>query len=174
MTRTAQTLALTCRKGRRWEHNPNFSFTFPPSFAQTFWAMLVSHPPCLLSTLALGASNWKRSRGWESSVSSLIPPLGEAHMVSITPTPPQNTGSPLSALSLSVSPACSSANVPAWALFQQFMLLSTHCRVPVLHRGLEMLSPLPPYTVTSKIFHKLDWDWQFGIWRWRLRWSRIG
>lgn len=84
-------------------------------------------------------------------------------MVSITPTPPQNTGSPLSALSLSVSPACSSANAPARALFQQFMLLSTHCRVPVLHRGLEMLSPLPPYTVTSKIFHKLDWDWQFGI-----------
>lgn len=37
-----------------------------------------------------------------------------------------------------------------------------------------MLSPLPLYKVTSKIFHKLDWDWQFGIWRWRLRWSGIG
>ena len=117
MTWTAQTLALTCRKRRRWESSPNFSFTFLPSLAQTFWAMLVSHPPCLPSTLALGASNWKRSRGWESSVSSLIPPLGEAHMVSITPTPPQNTGSPLCALSLSVSPAGSSANAPARALF---------------------------------------------------------
>lgn len=84
-------------------------------------------------------------------------------MVSITPTPPQNTGSPHSAPSLSVPPASSSANAPAQALFQQFMLLSTHCRVPVLHRGLEMLSPPPLYTVTSKIFHKLDWDWQFGI-----------
>lgn len=80
-------------------HNPNFSFTFPPSFAQTFWAMLVSHPPCLPSTIALGASNWKRSWGWESSVSSLIPPLGEAHMVSITPTPPRTLG-PLSLLPL--------------------------------------------------------------------------
>lgn len=87
LTRTGQTLAQTCSKRRRWEHNPCFSFTFPPFIAQTFWAMLVSHPPCLQSTLALGASNWKRYWGWESSVSSLIPPLGEAHMVSITPTP---------------------------------------------------------------------------------------
>lgn len=95
-------------------------------------------------------------------------------MVSITPTPPQNTRSPLSSLPLSVSPACSSANAPARALFQQFMLLSTHCTVPVLHRGLEMLSPLLLYTVTSKIFHKLDWDWQFRMLRWRLLWSGIG
>lgn len=173
-TTTAQMSAQTCSKRRRWEHNPYFSFTFPPYVGQTFWAMLVSHPPCLQSTLALGASNWKRYWGWESSVSSLIPPLGEAHMVSITPNPPQNIGSPLYALSLSISTACSSANSPAWVLFQQFMLLSTHCWVPVLHRGLEMLSPLPLYTVTSKIFHKLDWDWQFGIQRWRLRWSWIG
>lgn len=88
------------RHRRRWENIPNFSFTFPPSFAQTFWAMLVSHPPCLPCTFALGASNLKRSLGWESSVSSLIPSLGEAHMVSIIPTPPQNTGSPLCALSI--------------------------------------------------------------------------
>lgn len=37
-----------------------------------------------------------------------------------------------------------------------------------------MLSRPPPYTVTSKIFHKLDWDWQFGIWKlgWGGGWGR--
>lgn len=87
-------------------------------------------------------------------------------MVSITPTPPhpRTLGPP----TLSVSPTCSSASAPDRAPFQQFMLLSAHSPVPVLHRGLEMLSPPPPYTVTSKIFRKLDWDWQFGIQQWKL------
>lgn len=70
---------------------------------------------CLQSTLALGASNWKWYWGWESSVSTLIPPLGEAHMVSITPQP--RTLGPLSMLFLSISPACSSANAPGRTLF---------------------------------------------------------
>lgn len=69
----------------------------------------------LQSTLALGASNWKWYWGWESSVSTLIPPLGEAHMVSITPQP--RTLGPLSMLFLSISPACSSANAPGRTLF---------------------------------------------------------
>ena len=92
-------------------------------------------------------------------------------MVSITPHPTEHrVASALSLLSLflysPLPPACSSANAPARALFQQFMLLTARCRVPVRHGGLEMLSPPPPSTVTSKIFHKLDWDWQFRIWKW--------
>lgn len=52
MTQTSPTLVVTHRKGRKCQHN--FSFTFPLSFTQTFWAMLVFHPPCVPQYLCSG------------------------------------------------------------------------------------------------------------------------
>lgn len=139
---------------------PCWSLTLPVSPVPLLWAHLIE------SDLGLREFRFfsNPSTGGGSHGLNYLHPTPEHWVPSLS----------LCSLSLSVSLACSSANAPAQVLFQQFMLLSTHCRVPVLHRGLEMLSPLPPYTVTCKIFHKLDWDWQFRIQRWRLRWSGIG
>lgn len=152
---------------RRWDLPKRIFHPSSILCAQTFRAMLVSHPPRLPSTFALGASNWKRSRDWESSVSSLILQLGEAHMVSITPTPSQNTGSPLCALSIRLTGLlfCQCTGPDP---FSAVYIIKHTLQSSFLHRGLEMLSPLPRYTVTTKIFHKLDWNWQFRIQRWRL------
>lgn len=98
---------------------------------------------------------------------------GGAHGLNYPPNPEHWVPS-LSSFSLHLTGQvfCQCRTPPPF--FQEFMLLSAHCRVPVLHRGLEMLSLLQPYIVTSKIFHELELDWQFGIQRWRLRWLWIG
>lgn len=88
-------------------------------------------------------------------------------MVSITPTPSQNTGSPLCALSIRLTGLlfCQCTGPDP---FSAVYIIKHTLQSSFLHRGLEMLSPLPRYTVTTKIFHKLDWNWQFRIQRWRL------
>lgn len=147
------------------------AFKFPCS-NKTFWTIMVSSVPCHSRTVTLGTSNWKRFCGEESSVSSLILPLGRLTWSQL-PSPHPRTLGPLFLLSIHL-PGLLLCQCTGPGPFQQFMLLSTYCWVPVLDRGLEMLSPLPPYTVTYKISHKLDWDWQFGIPSWRLWWSGIG
>lgn len=102
-----------------------------PAWVPLHALLMLNLSPSPSLSLALGASNWKRSRGLAEFRFFANPPLGEAHMVPIT----SYTGF---SDCLSLSPHYPS---PLDWPVREFMLLTTRCTVPACHRGLEMLSP---------------------------------